>query len=209
MATINMKVKSSILLLLSVLMLSASGQDFESLQNAFSQSYAFEADKEYSKAINELKQVYNEDSYGINLRLGWLFYLSAEYTESLTFYEQAIQLKPYSVEAKFGYTYPLSVLGNWSQVKTQYLNILEIDPMNSVANYQLGLMYYNIEDYSNAFKHFEKVVNQYPIDYDGTHMFAWTHYRLGKLREAEVLFKKALLIRPGDVSALEGLRLVE
>jgi len=153
--------------------------------------------------------VYQDDSYEINIRLGWLNYLAGEHHESSKYYQNAIELKPYSIEAKFGYTYPLSVLGNWGLVKTQYLNILEIDPMNTLANYQLGLMYYNVEDYTSALKHFEKVVNQYPFDYDGTHMFAWTHYRLGKLREAEVLFKKALLIRPGDASALEGLGLVK
>jgi hypothetical protein len=40
-------------------------------------------------------------------------------------------------------------------------------------------------------------------------MFAWTHFKLGKLREAEVLFKKALLMRPGDESAREGLQLLD
>jgi hypothetical protein len=40
-------------------------------------------------------------------------------------------------------------------------------------------------------------------------MYAWSNYRLGKMREAEILFKKALLIRPGDASANEGLLLVK
>jgi len=209
MATLIKKPKTSILIFLALLAISTTGQNFEALQIAFSKSYVFESEKEYNKAIEELLKVYQEDSYEINIRLGWLNYLAGEYPQSSASYELAIQLKPYSVEAMFGYTYPLSAMGNWGLVKAQYINILEIDQMNSFANYQLGLIYYNAEDYTSAFKHFEKVVNQYPFDYDGTHMFAWTHYRLGKLREAEVLFRKALLIKPGDASAPEGLDLVK
>jgi Flp pilus assembly protein TadD len=49
----------------------------------------------------------------------------------------------------------------------------------------------------------------YPFDYDALHMFGWTNYRLGKLREAKVLFNKTLMNRPDDKSALEGLGLIQ
>jgi len=204
-------IRNKFILLFSMLLLAlqVSAQSFEDLENAFSKSYIYEYEKEYTKAIDELRAVYQADSYEINIRLGWLHYSAGIHTESSAYYEKAIELKPYSVEARFGFTYPLSALGNWSQVKTQYIKILEIDEMNTLANYQLGLLLYNAEDFTIALKHFEKVVNQYPFDYDGTIMFGWTYFKLGKLREAEVLFKKALLMKPGDVSAMEGLELVK
>jgi len=40
-------------------------------------------------------------------------------------------------------------------------------------------------------------------------MLAWTNHMMGKSREAKVLFQKALLIRPDNASALEGLGLVK
>jgi len=40
-------------------------------------------------------------------------------------------------------------------------------------------------------------------------MLAWTNFKLGKLREAKVLFQKALLISPDDESATEGLNLIK
>jgi hypothetical protein len=40
-------------------------------------------------------------------------------------------------------------------------------------------------------------------------MTGWTNFQLGKLREAKVLFQKALLNRPGDNSATEGLSLIK
>jgi tetratricopeptide (TPR) repeat protein len=164
---------------------------------------------EYSKAIDKIKQVYAEDSYESNLRLGWLNYLHGNFTESSAYYERSIALKPYAIEARFGYVYPLSALGNWGVVKQQYEKILSIDTRNTLANYRLGMIFYGSEDYGTALKFFENVVNLYPFDYDGIIMYAWSNYRLGKMREAEILFKKALLIRPGDASANEGLLLVK
>jgi hypothetical protein len=38
---------------------------------------------------------------------------------------------------------------------------------------------------------------------------AWTNFKLEKQREAKVLFQKALLIRPVDESANEGLELLK
>lgn len=187
----------------------AFSQDFNALEKAFSESYDLEKNGEYAQAVEKLKKFYTEDSYEINLRLGWLNYLKGNFTESSAYYERSIVLSPYAIEARFGYVYPLSALGNWGIVKQQYEKILDIDPRNTLANYRMGMIFYGSEDYTTALKYFEKVVNLYPFDYDGTIMFAWTHFKLGKLREAEVLFKKALLMRPGDESANEGLDLVK
>ena len=54
----------------------------------------------------------------------------------------------------------------------------------------------------------QKIANMYPFDHDALLMFAWTHFRLGKLREAEVLFNKVLMNKPDDESAAEGLELI-
>ena len=40
-------------------------------------------------------------------------------------------------------------------------------------------------------------------------MFAWTNLQLGKSREAKILFKKVLLLSPGDQSATTGLELIK
>ena len=181
----------------------------DKLAEAFSQSYQYEYKADYTKAISTLKTVYDEKSYEINLRLGWLHYSAGLFTESQAYYQKAIDLMPYSIEAKLGYVYPASALGNWEQVTTQYKKILETDPQNSTANYRLGNIYYGKKDYQNAYKHFEKVVNLYPFGYDALIMFAWTNYFLGKTKEAKVLFNKILFVSPADQSALEGLGLIK
>ena len=59
--------------------------------------------------------------------------------------------------------------------------------------------------------HYTKLyeVNLYPFDYDGLVMLGWTNFQLKKIREANVLFYKALLNKPNGSSALEGIRLIE
>ncbi len=177
--------------------------------DAFRKSYELEAAGKYSEAAETLKKVYQEDSYELNLRIGWLDYEAGLFTESRSFYNKAVMLRPMAVEARFGIVQPLAALGQWEQVIAQYEKILEITPNNSVANYRLGAIWYGRKEYEKAASYLEKVINLYPFDYDGLVLYAWTNFRLKRFREARLLFMKALLVRPGDASALEGLKLVE
>jgi len=181
-------------------------QSQKATEAAFARSYEAEQSGNYSKAIAELKTVYKSDHYFANIRLGWLYYLDKQYAVSIQFYNSAISLKPYAIEARFGCVKPLSALGSWDKVKDHYYQILKIDPQNTLANYWLGVIYYNRKDYLNADKLFEKVVNLYPLDYDSNIMLAWTKLHLGNLSDARVLFYHALVIRPNDSSALSGLK---
>jgi tetratricopeptide (TPR) repeat protein len=183
--------------------------DSKSFLVAFENSYSMEAKADYSRAIKTLKDVYQENSYEINLRLGWLHYLSGLYMESTSFYQKAMKLKPYAIEPKFGLVLPSSALGNWTQVISEYQEILKIDPQNTIANYRMGSIYYGKQDYIKAEKYLEKVVNLYPFDYDANLLYGWTNLKLGKLREAKVMFNKVLLNKPKDTSALEGLSLIK
>jgi len=207
-----LKTKTIFLVIWGLVFFTGNGlkaQDYKSLQDAFENSYAYENSSNYTKAIDALRKVYDEQSYEINIRLGWLCYKSGDHTESITYYTKAIELKPYSIEARLGYVLPASTLGNWNQVLNKYVEILKIDEKNYTANFRLGLIYYNRKDYAAAFKYYEKLANMYPFDYDAMHMYAWTNFRLGKVREAKVLFNKVLLIKPGDSSTLEGLSLIK
>ncbi len=184
-------------------------QETETVQAAFESSYTYENEGNYADAIKSLKNIYDAESYHLNLRLGWLNYMSGQFTESSAYYQKAISLKPYAIEARFGLTYPASSMGNWAQVKKQYIKILEVDPQNTKANYYFGLMHYESGDFALATKYFEKVANLYPFDSESVLMYAWSNYQLGKTREAEVLFNEVLLIDPGNESAVEGIGLIK
>ena len=184
----------------------ANAQYTTATQAAFSKSYESEQAGNYTTAINDLKSVYNKDSYTVNIRMGWLYYLAKQYTESIRYYDIAIVLKPYAIEARFGCVKPLSAVESWEKVKEHYIEILKIDTQNTVANYWLGVIYYNRKNYGNAANLFGKIINLYPLDYDSIIMLAWTKLNLGKSPDAKVLFYQALVIRPNDSSALAGLK---
>jgi tetratricopeptide (TPR) repeat protein len=197
----------STIFIFSVLILMA--QDYNKLTAVFSDSYAKEKSGKYGEAASALKSYYDANSYEINLRLGWLTYLQGQFTESMSYYNKAIDLMPYAIEPRLGLVLPASSLGNWDMVINQYNKILSIDPNNTVTLYRLGLIFYDKKDFKQAYQHFEKVVNLYPFDYQSVLMLAWTNFKLGKIREAKILFNKALLYSPDDISAKEGLSLIK
>ena len=203
--------KPTIRLLAAAMFLFMSAATFaqSNLETVFTNSYAAEKNGKYADGIKALKDVYDEKSYEINMRLGYLHYMAGLFTESTTYYEKAINLMPYAIEARFGYVLPAAALGNWDKVLHQYLEIVKIDPQNTKANYRLGSIYYGRKDYTTAFKYLEKVVNLYPFDYDGLILYAWTNLQLGKTKEARLLFEKVLWLSPRDKSALEGLSYIK
>ena len=211
MDILKSNVEKSIFLLLvfTGITIFSQAQISDAVMEAFKKSYQLENSGKYIEATETLKKVYQEDSYEMNLRIGWLDYQAGLFLESKSFYNKAVILRPMSVEARFGIVLPLAAMGNWDQVIAQYEKILEINPNNSVANYRLGSIYYGRLEYEKAATHLEKVINLYPFDYDGLILYAWTNYQLKKYREAKLLFQKTLLRKPDDPSALQGLRLLK
>ncbi|MFZ4772029.1 MAG: tetratricopeptide repeat protein [Ferruginibacter sp.] len=185
--------------------ITANAQTPEDIQKAFKASYINEYKTNYSGAIADLQKVYKADSYESNLRLGWLQYLSKQYSSAMDYYQKAIDLKKFSVEARFGYIKPATEAKQYVKVYEKYEEILKIDPFNSSANYWVGISYYGVKKYDVAAKYFELVLNMYPFDYDANHMLAWSYLNQGRPADAKVLFNQALIIKPGDASATEGL----
>jgi tetratricopeptide (TPR) repeat protein len=200
-----MKSLISILLFLPLICFSLIEQNIK----AFSESYALEAVGNFAKGIEEIESIYDENSYEINLRLGWLYYNLGNYFESKNKYQKAVELMPYSIEAKLGYILPVSAMGNWNDVMNTYKKVLEIDPQNTLVNYRMGVIYYERKEYEKALTYCEKTVNLYPFDYDSVVLLGWINYQMGNLREAKVLFQKSMLIKPNNQSAEYGLSLIK
>ena len=197
--------KISLSLILLIYTGSVFSQSNLAMQKAFHNSYADEYNKNYAAAISDIYPYYSDDSYEVNIRLGWLNYLNKNYTSSQNYYSKAVSLRPMSIEAKFGYVKPLSFLLSWDKVLEQYLAIIKIDPQNTQANYWAGIIYYDRKQYATAIKCFKIVVTLYPFDYDGNHMLAWSNLMNGQKAEAITYFEKALLIKPADESCTDGL----
>ncbi|MBI3520708.1 MAG: tetratricopeptide repeat protein [Bacteroidetes bacterium] len=173
---------------------------------AFAKSYELSDKSDYKGAINVLKEAYDKTSYAMNLRLGWLSYLAGMQLESSAYYKTAMELMPNAVEPKLGAVYPASVLGNKTDVKAHYESVLKLDPHNTYAHYNLGLLDYAKKDYQAALVHFQKVVALYPCDTDGLLMMGWTSLQLARTSESREFFNKVLCFYPNNESALLGLK---
>ena len=187
----------------------AQDANYKKMRQAFSTSYQKESFENWKDAIDALQSVYVADSYEINLRLGWLYYNNGNQVESKKYYQKAVELKPFAIEAKFGLIYPIYALGDMPTVISIYNEILSIAPNNTHALYQLGSVYFYKKQYEKAAKYFSKVVDLFPFGYDALIMLAHTNFHLKKYREARVLYNKVLLYNPGDKAALESLELLK
>lgn len=177
----------------------------EKVLESFLKSYELANKNDLVSSIAVMKEVYDASSYFINLRLGWLCYLAGLQTESASYYKIASELKPNSIEAKFGCALPAEMMGNKNDLKLQYDLILEIDPQNTIAHYKLGVLDYDKKEYQSALTHFDKIVSLYPSDVDGLLMLGWANYQLGKISESKIIFNKVLCLSPNNASALQGL----
>jgi len=195
------------LLVATITVSSMKGQDMKQIQAAFAQSYIMESSKNYKGAIETILHVNNDKQYETCLRLGWLYYASQQYIESNNYYQKAVDIMPAAIEPRLGMAAPLAAMNNWDQVMQVYIDILKIDPNYATVNYRLGLIYYNRQNYVAAKKYFDVYLNLFPFDFDVLNISAWNAFRQGKLDVAKALFNKALLVYPGNVDCLEGLKL--
>ncbi|MCP5061618.1 MAG: tetratricopeptide repeat protein [Ignavibacteriae bacterium] len=172
----------------------------------FKKSVTEENDKNYKKAKEYISQLYddNENNYLVNIRLGWLNYLTKDYKSSLKYYDKAAELSDNSTESLLGLTFPYYALGKLDMVEKLYERILEKDECNYTANLNLGQIYLNRTDYIDAKVLFEKLQLDFPSDYSANFYLAWTYYYLGSKSKAKKLFLNAIIAAPNDANALEG-----
>jgi tetratricopeptide (TPR) repeat protein len=168
------------------------------LRAAFKKSYESETAVKYAKAIEDLAPFANNNSYEVNVRLGYLNYMNAKFQQSVSHYKKCIELAPKSIEAKFGLINSLAALEKWEDVIVQYKEILKVDVGNAKALYNLSLIYFNRLDYTNAQIYLNNYIALYPFDFDGVNLIGWNKYYMGKKDEAYVYFKKALLLNPSS-----------
>ena len=132
----NLKIKTLIAFFAILLSTNVTtAQTFDETLKAFKTSYVSEYKADYKTAINDIQAVYKSDSYECNLRMGWLHYSAKNYEKALEYYQKAIDVKKYSVEARLGYIAPAKALKKYTEVYNMYEEILRIDPYNSIANY--------------------------------------------------------------------------
>lgn len=179
--------------------------------DAFKKSIKLSENFKYGEATKTLLDIYNSysDDYLVNLRLGWLYYVTKDYTTSEKYYNKAVKISSNSPEALLGLTLPLSKEGNWDKIVSIYKSILDKNPHNYTANLRLGQIYFNNKNYLNAKMLFETIQKDSPSNFDANLYLGWTYYYLGNSSKANQYFTNALIAAPNNISALQGLKLTK
>jgi tetratricopeptide (TPR) repeat protein len=173
---------------------------------AFSKSYTYETNYEYKKAIDDMLSVYDTDSYSINFRLGWLYYLNGDLNKSKTHYQNAIKLQKNSVEARLGLVYPVYAMKNTDDVIRIYQEILSIDKQNTTARYRIASLYYTRKNWTEAVSNLNKILDLYPFDFDSNYLLGNVYIKLGKINEAKRVLNIALQYNPTSSELIEILK---
>jgi len=187
-------------------------QQNDSKIKAFNNSINQALKGNYQKAIDELINIYKDNSndYLVNLRLGYLYYLQKNYDESINYYRKAINLtNQKAIEPLLGLTLPIAAKERWSELEKIYFEVLALDQKNYTANLRLGQMYFNRKEYLKAETYLKQVFDLYPSDYETNLYLGWTYFYLNKKSEARKHFINALMVSENDKSAMEGLKLVK
>lgn len=123
---------------LAVVAPSSAAQSAADLANdATAKSIALEKEQKYDEAILALTSI-RKPSYLVNLRLGWLYYLKADYTNSKQFYQMAMRMAPKAVEPRLGITLPLLAELRYAEVEGIARAILSLDANNYTGSLRLA-----------------------------------------------------------------------
>lgn len=105
--------------------------------DAVAKSLALEKEQKYDEAIVALTAV-RKSSYLVNLRLGWLYYLKTDYTNSKQFYQMAMRMAPKAVEPRLGVTLPMLAELRYAEVEGVARAILSLDANNYTGSLRLS-----------------------------------------------------------------------
>ncbi len=198
-------------MILITLLLCASvsfGLSDEKIQNAYYKSYNYEKIENYSNAIKALMPVYKEygNTYTVNMRLGWLYYLENKYGNSLEHYNKAIKIAPASLSAQSSRLLPLLAQERYAEAEQGAFGILKVDHYNFYGNMRLAYVLrmqkkLNIAEQINL-----KMLALYPLDVTFLSEYALVKHAQGDIPAAIKAFSSVLILDPENVTAKDYLK---
>jgi len=206
--------KFSLCLILMVLLTLTAGNaaraDDRSDQIAglFETSFAMENAGNYDRALSDVQSILHLDPshYIANYRAGWLYYLKADYADSIKYYTKAATIAPGAMEPQLGLMLPLMAAQKWTDAEALGKKLVERSPDNYLAGSRLAYIYYIQGKYKPAEQQYQAVLKNYPSEIDMMLGLGWTYLKEGRSAEAREMFQKVLSIRRQNANALAGMK---
>ncbi len=162
-------------------------------------------------AINALKKaVYqNPDFYEANIQLG-IIYGAKHDPLAVEYFNTAINIYPENSDAYYNLGMYYQENGEIQKAVSTYRTILEMDPGNVYATYNLGyvnLVY--LKDFNRAIEFFTKVVQTDPSYAEAYYNRGYAYELLGRYDSARSDYRKTLEVKTNYPKAIDGLNRLE
>lgn len=170
---------------------------------AYQDSYRYEKTGNYLDAIRALVPVYKvyPDTYTLNYRLGWLFYLLQKYQDAEKYYQQAETLAPYSLEVKNSLAMLSLAREEWKKAE-QYCNqVLTIDYYNFYGNLNLITALKAQKKYQDCESVARKMLYILPTNLSFLNELGISQFEQGLVEDANRIFNSVLILDPENVTA--------
>lgn len=142
----------------------------------------------------------------MNVRQGWLSYLSGDYAKSVQYYQAARHIAPKSTEAMLGNLLPLLAQERYKPAEALAEQILRGDHGNYYANLRLAVALRKQEDFTAAERIVQKMRIAYPADVAWMTELGLLDLAQDKKDAAKEVFADVLSLDPENVAAGKGLQ---
>ena len=179
----------------------------DDIREAYHKSYQYERTQNYPdavKALTLLHQAYPE-GYTVNLRLGWLYYLSGNFANAKVHYQTVIKVAPSSVEAKLGFMLPMLAQARYKDVEAMAKQVMEIDHSNYLANLRLAIALRMQKKFDQAEEVAMRMLVLYPTDLGFLTQLGLIKIAQKDPESATQLFTDILTLDPENVTAKQQL----
>jgi len=181
-------------------------QDVTNPDAYFNKGLAYSYATDTMKAISTFQTAteQNPDYYEAYIQLGILC-TGKKMKLAEAYYQNALRIKPESIEAVYGLGMHHQTMDNYEAAKTTYRSLIAIDTQFKDAYYNLGYLYFQQDSLTKALKHFDMAANVDVGFARAYYMRGLTYEAMGDSSNALKDYNRTLSLNPQFEKARQGL----
>jgi tetratricopeptide (TPR) repeat protein len=175
----------------------------EAIKSCYHQSYRHESQNRYVDAIADLKPVYLNypNTYTVNYRLGWLYYLNKNFANAIVHLNKATAILPQSTETITILIYIYQIQYNWDQVEILSVQLLKQDYYSIEGNYWYAVALKMQGKYDLAIKISKKMLALQPTSKKFLQELGEVLFLNEYVEESQALFTNLIILYPQNQTA--------
>ena len=130
------------------------------------------------------------------IMVGNEYYFQGDYTQAITYYQEALQINPNSALAYRNLGAAYGLLSQYQAAVKYYQEALNIEPNYAEAHYGIGYYYLGLGQYQEAIKHNQKLLQLSPDNIDAFLNIGLAYEKLGQYQQAIKYYQQTLNLDP-------------